>query len=154
MEGANSPQGGWVGGNSWFGSVMTALEVMKRKGVHSTWIIKQNTAYFPLKALHAVLKARLGDRPAGHWVVFYSTIGEVRLIAMAYAWSMYGVTYMLSTCGSTTPSEKMYKSYFEDDFGNVNCKEVNCPKLAHFYMTISQSSMNIAHSSKKSLALN
>ena len=133
VEGANIPLGGWVGGNSWFVSVMIVVEVIKKKGVHSTWIIKQNTAYFPLKALHAVLKAKFGDRPAGHWVVFYSTIGEVRLIAMAYTWSMHdGVTYMLSTCGSTAPSEKIYKSYFEDDFGNVNYKEINCSKLAHF----------------------
>ena len=26
---AQIPEGGWVGGDSWFGSVMTAVEVMK-----------------------------------------------------------------------------------------------------------------------------
>ncbi len=36
-----------------------------------------------------------------------------------------------STCGSTEPSENMYMSYFEDDFGNVGSKEVSQPKLAH-----------------------
>jgi hypothetical protein len=41
------------------------------------------------------------------------------------------VSYLLSTCGSTEPSEKMYMSYFEDDFGNVGSKEVSRPKLAH-----------------------
>jgi len=38
---------------------------------------------------------------------------------MAYAWSQKGVSFLLSTCGSTEPSTNMYRSYFEDDFGNV-----------------------------------
>jgi hypothetical protein len=39
--------------------------------------------------------------------------------------------YLLSTCGSTEPSEKMYTSYFEDGFGNVACKEIPRPRIAH-----------------------
>jgi hypothetical protein len=55
----------------------------------------------------------------------------VTLIALVYAWSQRGVSYMLSTCGSTEPSDKLYTSYLEDDFGNLGSKEVNWPKLAH-----------------------
>jgi hypothetical protein len=131
VEGANIPPSGWVGGDSWFGSTATAVEVMNKFGVHSSWIIKQNQQWFPMKPLYAVLKARFKDRPAGHWVTFQATIAGVPLIAMAYAWSQRGISYILSTCGSTKPAEKMYMSYFEDDYGNVGSKEINRPELAH-----------------------
>ena len=104
---------------------------MTKFGIHSTWIIKQNQHWFPMKPLYAVLKARFKDRPAGHWVTFTAEISGVKLIAVAYAWSQHGISYLLSTCGSTEPSERMYTSYFEDDFGNVGSKEVSRPKLAH-----------------------
>jgi hypothetical protein len=55
----------------------------------------------------------------------------VELIAMAYAWSQRGISYTLSTCGSTRPAEKMYQSYFEDDYGNMGSKEKCHPELAH-----------------------
>ena len=131
VEGAKITAGGWVGGDSWFGSVATAVEVMKRFSVHSSWIIKQNQSWFPMKALYAVLKARHKDRPAGHWVTFHAEISGVDLIAMAYAWSQRGISYILSTCGSNEPAEKMYVSYFEDDYGNVGSKEIRRPELAH-----------------------
>ncbi len=131
IENAQLPPGGWVGGDSWFGSTTTAVEVMKRFRVNSTWIIKQNQAWFPMKALYAILKARFKDRPAGHWVTMTANISDVNVIAMAYAWSQRGISYILSTCGSTEPSDKLYMSYFEDDFGNVGSKEVSRPKLAH-----------------------
>jgi hypothetical protein len=54
VEGASVRRGGWVGGDAWFGSVMTAVEVKKRLGVHSTMIIKGNTHLFPMKVLHAI----------------------------------------------------------------------------------------------------
>lgn len=123
--------GGWVGGDSWFGSVITAVEVKKRFGVHSTWIVKQNQHCFPMKPLFAILKARFKTRPAGHWVTMKTEIAGVRLIAIAYAWSQRGVSYILSTCGSTEPSDKLYTSYFEDEFGNVGSKQILRPKIAH-----------------------
>ena len=54
VESAKSPVGGWVGGDSWFGSTTTA-EVMMRFCVDSTWIIKQNQTWCPMKALFAVI---------------------------------------------------------------------------------------------------
>jgi hypothetical protein len=100
VEGAGIPKSGWVGGDSWFGSTATAVEVMNKFGVHSYWIIKQNQHWFPMKQLYAVLKARFKDRPAGHWVVFHGTVSGVELIAMAYACSQRGISYTL--CGFKT----------------------------------------------------
>jgi hypothetical protein len=131
VERANIPKQGWVGGDSWFGSVSTAVEVMNKFGVHSTWIIKQYQQWSPMKSLFAVLKACYKTKPAGHWVAFQSAISGALLLAMVYAWSQRGVSYILSTCGSTKPAEKMYMSYFEDDYGNVGSKEMSCPELAH-----------------------
>jgi hypothetical protein len=131
VEGAKIPKNGWVGGDSWFGSTTTAVEVMNKFGVHSSWIIKQNQVWFPMKPLFAVLKARYKDRPAGHWVTFQTKISGVDIIALAYAWSQRRISFILSTCGSTRPAEKMYMSYFEDDYGNVGSKEISRPELAH-----------------------
>ena len=124
--------GGWVGGDAWFGSIMTAVEVKKRFGVHSTFIIKNNRTFFPMRALKSVLDARYGERPAGHWVVFTTEISGVKLIALAYAWSQKGVSYFISTCGSTEASRVKYLSSFEDEFGNVSHKTIDRPELCHF----------------------
>ena len=83
-------------------------------------------------ALHAVLKARHGKRPAGHWVVMRATIAGVNLMAVAYAWSQKGVSYFISTCGSTDPHEIKYESKFEDEWGNTNYKLIDRPCFAHF----------------------
>ncbi len=83
-----------------------------------------------MKPLYAVLKVYFKDQPAEHRVTFTTEIYGVRLITVVYAWSQEEVSYLLSTCGSTELSEKMYMSYFEDDFSNVGSKEVIQPKLA------------------------
>jgi hypothetical protein len=70
VEGAKIPPGGWVGGDAWFGSVFSSVEVKVRFNVFSTRVIKQNTDFYPMQALHSVLTARYKERPAGHWVVF------------------------------------------------------------------------------------
>jgi hypothetical protein len=133
VDGAEIQEGGWVGGDAWFGSMMSVIETYKRKKVHSTFIIKNNQTFFPMQPLHAVLKARYyGNHPAGHWVVFQATISDVKVFALAYAWSRRGVSYFLSTCGKTSPHEVMYMSHFKDDFGNVVHKEIDRPEVCHF----------------------
>lgn len=132
VKGANVGQGGWVGGDAWFGSVATAVEVMKTFGVHSSWIIKNNHAFFPMPILHAVLKARYEGRPAGHWVVMSTTISDVKLFALAYAWSQTGVSYILSTCGTTDPCPIKYQTSFEDSYGITTSKDIDRPNVAHF----------------------
>jgi hypothetical protein len=132
VKGAKVVPGGWVGGDAWFGSVMTAVEVMKEFDVHSTWIVKGNTAFYPMRVLHRLLIARHGNRPAGHWTTMTTTISGVHVIAMAYAWSQRGVSYFVSTCGSTEVADDPYYTKFEDEDGTVNSKEIKRPKLAEF----------------------
>ena len=36
VEGSRLKKGGWVCGNAWFGSVTSVVELMIRKGVHSS----------------------------------------------------------------------------------------------------------------------
>ncbi|KAL7549478.1 hypothetical protein ACHAWF_012745 [Thalassiosira exigua] len=124
--------GGWVGGDAWFGSINSCVELYKRLGVFSTFIVKQNLNYFPMQVLHAVLRARYPRQTAGHWVVMKTTISGVDLFIMAYAWSNRGVAYMVSSCGKTVRHSQNYTSRFEDDFGNVQVKELPRPTIAHF----------------------
>jgi len=125
-------ENGWVGGDSWFGSVMAAVEVRRRLKVHSSWIIKNNCALFPKKALLAVLRARFDRHPAGHWVVFRATVADVPLFAMVYAWSQKGVSMILSTCGGTEVHAQKYRTKFENEWGGVSIKEYPRPAVAHF----------------------
>ncbi len=85
-----------------------------------------------MQALHVVLRACYGDRPAGHWVVFHATISNVRLMAVVYGWSQRGLSYFISTAGSTELHDEKYISSFEDNFGNIVYREINRPKFAHF----------------------
>jgi len=61
VENSEVKRGGWVGGDAWFGSVVTAVEVHKTLGIHSTFVVKNNSKCYLLAALHAVLKVRQGD---------------------------------------------------------------------------------------------
>jgi hypothetical protein len=132
VKGANLVRGGWVGGDAWFGSVMSCVELMKEFGVFSTFIIKGHTLLFPIAALHSVLSARHGNKPAGHWVTMTTEISGIKIHAIAYAWSQKGVSYFVSTCGSTEPSVHKYESKFEDEWGNTQTKPINRPNICHF----------------------
>lgn len=61
-----------------------------------------------------------------------ATISGVELFVMAYAWSSRGVAYMVSTCGKTVMHRDAYMSRFEDEYGNVQEKELPRPAVAHF----------------------
>ena len=123
---------GWVGGDAWFGSIHSSVECFKRFGVHSTWIIKNNSTFFPKRPLNAILTARHGTKVAGKWVTMKTTISGVPLIAVAYAWSQKGVSYFLSTCGNTCPAKALYKTNFEDEFGGTGFKEIKRPEIAEY----------------------
>ncbi len=103
----------WLGGDAWVGSVCSAVEAQIRFGSRTTFIIKNNTHLFPMQALHAVLRACYGDRPAGHWVVFHATM------AVVYGGSQRGLSYFISKGLSTELHEEKYISSFEDNFGNI-----------------------------------
>ena len=79
------------------------------------------------------MKARYGDRPAGHWVVFQATISGVTLIAVCYAWSHSSTTYFLSTCGSTNPAKTSYTTHFEDEFGTVGVNHIPQPSIKEWF---------------------
>jgi hypothetical protein len=82
----------WVGGHAWFGHVRTYVKVWKRFQVHLTFIVKGNINFFLMRgALHAILRAQFGERPAGHSVIMETAVAGVKIFAMAYAWSHQGV---------------------------------------------------------------
>ena len=125
---------GWVGGGAWFGSLASCIEIMEKFKVHSTFIVKNNTNCLPMKVLRKILQVRFKDHPAGHWVTMSTMISGIPIYIIAYAWSQRGVSYMVSTCGSTAPNQDKYLSHFEDDFGNVIAKEINRPCVCIFCM--------------------
>jgi hypothetical protein len=53
-------------------------------------------------------------------------------MAVVYGWSQRGLSYFISTGGSTELHDKKYLSSFDDNFGNIVYKEINCPKFVHF----------------------
>jgi hypothetical protein len=121
VENSNVMKGGWTGGDAWFGCVESVVELKQRLDVFSTFIVKQHVKYFPMQILHAILVARFGSRPAGHWVVMQANIGEVDVFAMAYAWSQKGVAYIVSSCGKTVAHEQPYISKYEDEYDGDGC---------------------------------
>ena len=125
-------EGGWVCGDAWFGSIVTAVELYKRFGVHSTFIIKNNDNWYPRKPLLEILFARHGERVAGHHVVMTANIAGVELFASAYAWSENGITFLLSTCGTTVISNTPYYSKYEDEHGHATKKALPRPRVFEF----------------------
>jgi hypothetical protein len=78
-------EGRWVCGDTLFGSIESPVELMRVLKLHSTFIIKQNLSYYPMKVLHAILCAQHGSCPAGHWVIVQATSERVDLYGMAYS---------------------------------------------------------------------
>ena len=58
VEGENVVMDGWVDGDSWFGSVTSCIELRKNLSVHSTFVVKNNTNFFPMRVLHKLLQVR------------------------------------------------------------------------------------------------
>ena len=56
-EGANVKKGGWIGGDAWFGSINAAVELKRRLGINSTFIMKQNRNYCPINVIRLILLA-------------------------------------------------------------------------------------------------
>ena len=131
-DGAKLTDGGWVGGDAWFGSIPAVVELKNRLNIYSTFIVKQHIQYFPKQVLHKILMTRYPRYPAGHHVVMKATISGVDLFVLAYAYSNQGVTTMVSSSGTTIRHEKDYRSNIVDDYGNVTFKEIPRPCVAHF----------------------
>ncbi len=56
-ESANVVEGGWVGGDAWFGSIPCVVELKKKLGIFSTFIIKKNVQYCPLQVIQRIMRA-------------------------------------------------------------------------------------------------
>jgi len=136
-ESANLVNGGWVGGDAWFGSIPCVVELMKKLGVYSTFIIKQNVQYCPLQVIQRIMQTRNKQgRRAGRHVVMKATVSGVDLFLLAYAWSNKRAAYIVSSCGTTVQHEIPYRSKFTDEYGNVTFKEIPRPSIAHFYFEL------------------
>ena len=94
--------------------------------------MKNNTWLFPKQTLGALLKARYPENLEGHWVVMSTTILDVELKAIVYAWSKNNCSYFISTMGDTDPSADLYESKFEDLWGQGSSKYVLRPKVLAF----------------------
>lgn len=136
-ESANLVDGGWVGGDAWFGSIPCVVELKKKLNVHSTFIIKQNLQYCPLQVIQRIMRARnIEGRAAGKHVVMKATISGVPLFLLAYAWSNQRAAYIVSSCGTTVEHEIKYRTHFSDENGNVVFKDIPHPSIAHFYFEL------------------
>jgi len=132
VENSGVEKGGWTGGDAWFGSVSCAVHLKTMLGVHSTFVVKNNTWLFPKRALAAVLKARYPGNPQGHWVVMTTTILDVKLSAIVYAWSKDRWSYFITTMGDTNVSNDTYEAHYEDIWGVPRSKMILRPEVLAF----------------------
>ena len=87
VEDANVARNGWVGGDDWFGSAHSCVELRKISGVHSAFAIKNNKSFFPMKLFPKTIMTKHDNRHAGHWVVMETILPEVKLMVITRAWS-------------------------------------------------------------------
>jgi hypothetical protein len=59
-ESWNVVEGGWVGGDAWFGLIPCVVELKKKMNVYSTFIIKQNLQYCLVQVIQQIMKAHEG----------------------------------------------------------------------------------------------
>jgi len=110
---------------------------MVKKGIFSTFIIKQNAHYFPLDVIKKVLEMRNKDGlRSGRQVVMKANISGVDIFLLAYAWSNKRAAYIVSSCGTTVQHELPYRTHFTDKFGNVTFKNIPRLSIAHFYFEL------------------
>ncbi len=60
-ESSGVVEGGWVGGDAWFGSIPCVVELKNKLNIYSTFIIKQNKQYCPLQVIQRVMHACTKD---------------------------------------------------------------------------------------------
>ena len=115
-ESANLADGGWIGGDAWFGSIPCVVELKQKLNIYSTFIIKQNVQYCPLQVIQRVMRVRNRQGcPAGRHAVMKATICGVNLFLLAYAWSNKRMAYIVSSCGTTVVHEIPYRTHFTDE---------------------------------------
>ena len=115
-------------GDSWFGSVKSAVNLAQR-GMHGIFNVKQAHALYPKDFIADVLK----NAPGGVHIVLKGRHEGHTIIAIGYRYSSKSTLFFVMTdgAGSTTPG-KPYEMKFIDEHGNVG--EFKFVQLFYFYI--------------------
>jgi hypothetical protein len=113
-----------VEGDAWFGSVTCAAELALH---HYDCVlqIKTNSSLFP----KAYIETPLENAPGGGKIVLTGSHKGIPLIAIGYRYSTQTTLLFVATkiAGSTSPG-KPYEMKYNDAFGNVVQRLVDCPE--------------------------
>ena len=121
-------------GDSYFSSVRTAIQTMKKYGRHYVGIVKTAHAKFPKSYIQNMMKTA----PTGAHILLTTFHEGVYLCALGYKFSKKEkVAMMIFTrgAGTTKTTDSHYYQRRNDPFGNVYDKVVERPEIAHTYFT-------------------
>ena len=121
-------------GDSYFSSVRSAVQTMKRYGRHYVGIVKTSHTKFPKTYIQDVMK----DAPTGAHVLLTIFHEGVYLCALGYKFSKKEkVSMFIFTRGADTTktTDAHYYQRRNDPFGNVYDKIVERPEIANTYFT-------------------
>ncbi len=121
-------------GDSYFSSVKTAIQTMKKYGRHYVGIVKTAHAKFPKAYIQNIMK----KAPTGAHILLTTFHEGVYLCALGYKFSKKEkVSMMIFTrgAGTTKTTDSHYYQRRNDPFGNVYDKVVERPEIAHTYFT-------------------
>eukprot|EP01051_Picozoa_sp_SAG22_P014076 SAG22_NODE_1660_length_3870_cov_3.165208_1_plen_442_part_00 len=132
-----TPPGSHTCGDSWFGSVTTAV-MARKNGRDFSGIIKGKTAMLPMAQMKEIAKVLR----RGEWRTATATVDGVKLLFVVYRFSYAGldknkdkgVNYFLTTCGSSAPGS-MYQAKYSDENGVVYWTELERPACVSFYFS-------------------
>ena len=136
-ENSGLTPGSFECGDSHFGSVECVVENMIILKIFSTYIVKQNSFWYPKAPLKRVMNARHGLKRQGKWVVMTATISGVDLMAIAYSWHSSGEpSFFISSCGSSAPADAVKITQVETGVGGFARKLVPQPKICAFVLPL------------------
>lgn len=111
-------------GDSWFGSVNTAVQ-LKKRGLYFIGMVKTATRNYPLKE-----GTKRCPETRGSFTAAVATYEEVPLVSIF--WRDRKVHTFVGTCGTTLPGEPSKKKRLDGE-GNTYFKEISRPKLVEEY---------------------
>eukprot|EP01043_Picozoa_sp_COSAG02_P014053 COSAG02_NODE_573_length_20153_cov_11.609305_2_plen_795_part_00 len=131
------PPGSHAAGDSWFGSVLTAI-LARKLGYDFTGIVKGKTWLFPIAEFRSIAQ----DLKRGEWRTATTTIDGVDLLAVVYRFSYAGkdrgkdrgCNFLISTTGSTTPGPD-YAAHWSDENGHVHFTSLPRPLIVGDYFS-------------------
>jgi hypothetical protein len=125
-------------GDSWFGSIPTAVSLKKKMpdGKRSGCIVNIKTAHarFP----KAFLEARTKNWPGGTHLVMEGMVDGVKLYAVGYKYYKKKTMCFLFTEGASSTEEgEPYRARWQDENGNSMYREVKRPVCCSQYFSVS-----------------